>query len=251
MRTKAPRHRLKQLACVAFAACAASAAHAAGPGWDWTLEPYLWGPTIRTNLKTYEPPTEVETETTFPEVVKKLDGALLVRIKGRGDRVGAFVDFIYLGVSQQRPRRIMTVRTDLDTRLMDAAVSWRPGGQRDTGLDLFAGLRYVDIDANARFTPDNPEFQARSLHLDRSFSDFLVGARYAWGFNERWGLTVHADASGGDTDGTWSASAMARYRTQRGAWSFGYRHMEIEVDNAVLDTTVTMTGPQVGYGFRF
>lgn len=251
MRTTAVRHHLKRLACVAVAACAAGTVHAGEPGWDWKVEPYLWGPTIRTNLKTYEPPTEVETETTFPEVVNKLDGALLLRIEGRGDHVGAFIDFIYLGVSQERPRRFMSVRTDLDTRLLDAAVSWRPGGRRDAGLDVFAGLRYADIDLNARFTPGNPEFQARSLHLERSYSDVLLGARYTWAFNDRWSLTVHADASQGDTDGTWSASAMAGYRTERGAWSFGYRHLEIEVDNAVLDTTVTMTGPQIGYGFRF
>ncbi|MBZ4039110.1 hypothetical protein [Novilysobacter selenitireducens] len=227
------------------------AANAHGGDWDWMVEPYAWGASIGTDLETFQPPTDVDNETSFSDVIDKLDGVIQARVEGRGDRFGAFVDFTYLGLGDEKQRRVLSTETDLDTRLLDAAVSWRPAGRRDTGLDVFAGLRYIDVDVTARFRPDDPAFATRVLDGSRSYSDFLFGGRYTWRFSERWGMTVRGDVSAGDTEGTWGTSLMGHYFTRNGMWLFGYRYLAVELGNDNIDTEVRMSGPQVGYGFRF
>jgi hypothetical protein len=84
-----------------------------------------------------------------------------------------------------------------------------------------------------------------------SYSDFMLGARYTWALSERWGLTLRGDGSWGDTDGTWNASAIANFRTEHGAWFFGYRYLDIEIEKGDASSHMTISGPGLGYGFRF
>lgn len=230
---------------------ASSSAWAQDPGWDWMAGPYAWGAGIGTDMRTVRPPTDASGETSFSDIIDKLDGVFMVRVEGRSDRYGVFADFIYLGLADQTQRRVLSTSTDLDTRLLDAAFSVRLSGDREAGLDLFAGVRYIDVDVTVRFEPDNPEFETRTLDVGKTYVDLLMGGRYAWRFSDRWGMTLGVDASMGETEGTWSASAMASYRTRNGAWLFGYRYLEAELGNSNADVTIDMSGPVVGYGFRF
>lgn len=247
------RRSRMQRATFALAGLAASGACAAreGEDWDWMIAPYAWGASIGTDMRTFAPPTDGGSESSFSDIVDKLDGVFMARVEGRNDRYGMFADFIYLGLADSTQRRVLSTHTDLDARLLDAAFSWRFSGDRDAGLDVYAGVRYIDMDLTTRFVPDNPAFASRTVDLDKTFVDFLLGGRYAWQPGERWGLTLRADGSLGDTEGTWSTSLMASYRTGNGAWLFGYRYLEAEFGGSNLDVTLNLSGPMLGYGFRF
>lgn len=246
------RGYLPKLAFCALCAVAAASGQArAGDRWDWAIEPYVWAASIGTDLKTVRPPTDAESELDFGDVIDKLDGVFQVRVEGRGDRIGAFADFTYLGLADRTTRRTLSTETDLDTRLLDFGASWRPGGRRDAGLDLLTGIRYVDVDLGVQFKPNDPNFVPRAIDSGRDYTDLLVGARYAWQFQGNWGMSLRGDLSFGDTEGSWSAAVMGQYRTGSGMWLFGYRYLEIELGDGDLDTTISMSGPQVGYGFRF
>lgn len=238
------------LAVAAMGGCLGASAAESGD-WQWMVEPYAWAASIGTDMRTYQPPTDANTDSSFSDIVDKLDGVFMGRVEGRNERFGVFADFIYLGLADSQQRRVMHTSTDLDTRLFDAAFSVRVGGERDTGLDVYGGIRYIDVDLTTRFVPDNPAFAPRTLDAGRSYTDFLLGARYTWPLSDRWTLTLRGDGSTGDTDGTWSASAMGGYRTGNGAWLFGYRYLEAEFGNANSDVTLDLGGPVVGYGFRF
>jgi hypothetical protein len=239
------------LAGMAGLAASGAAAAQEGQGWEWMIEPYAWGASIGTDMRTFEPPTDADSDSSFSDVVDKLDGVFMARVEGRNDRYGMFADFIYLGLADSRQRRVLSTHTDLDTRLLDAAFSWRISGEREAGLDVFGGIRYIDMDLTTRFEPDNPDFAPRTLDLGKTYVDFLMGARYAWQPGERWGVSLRADGSLGDTEGTWSTAVMASYRTGNGAWLFGYRYLEAEFGGSNLDLTLNLSGPLLGYGFRF
>lgn len=226
-----------------------SARAAEGDGWDWLVAPYLWAASIGTDVRAETPPDDSESE--FSDIIDKLDGAFLLRLEGRGDHFGAFTDLIFLGVADDSDRALSHTESDLDTWLIEAAGVWSPGDDRSRGLDLFAGLRYVDVDLTVQVDPINPLFDTAAVETDKSYSDLMVGARYTWAFSERWGLTLRGDGSFGDTEGTWSASAIARYRTGNGGWLFGYRHLSVEIATGDSTTEITMSGPAIGYGFSF
>ena len=229
----------------------APSAQAAGD-WDWVVAPYLWFPSISTDLETKVPPDGgVNNENDFGDVIDKLEGVFEVHIEGQGEQFGVMADFTFLGLGDEKEFARFDSETDLDARLFDAAVVWSPGPGSYVGWEMVAGLRYVDIDATFRLDPVNPAFGNTTIDGGDSFSDFLVGARYSWNVSPRWGITLRGDSSFGDTEGTWSAAATASYRTDSGLWLFGYRHMTGEFDTRNSNTEITLSGPVVGYGFTF
>jgi len=88
--------------------------------------------------------------------------------------------------------------------------------------------------------------------VDKSYYDFLLGARYAAPVSDAWRLVFSADLSAGDTDGTWSISGYGVYRTGPHRFYAGYRHLEIDLDGAAGESVKeTFSGPAIAYGFSF
>ena len=224
----------------------------AGDRWDWVIVPYLWNSSISSDLETAAaPPGGLGDDTHFNGILDEVDGVFQIHAEGEGDDWGAFADFTYFGLSHENDRPRFHTETDLDVRLFELAAIWSPGATRHAGLDVLAGLRYVDLDLTADLRPANPLFPTSIVKVSESYSDFMLGARYTWVWSDRWGLTLRGDGSWGQTEGTWSASAAVQYRTDGGAWYFGYRYLDgsLKANGNTLD--VTMDGPEVGYGFRF
>ena len=230
-----------------------SGAASAQDRWNWIVAPYVWAVDISTDLETPPPASAAITRRlSFGDVVDKLDGAFQMHAEGQGEHFGVFADFTYLGLSQDSSRRLFEAESDLDTRLFEAAAVWSPGGQRFTGGEVFAGLRYLDLDIASTITPTGPlGVPQMRVDLDESFSDFMLGARYTWSFAERWGLTLRGDGSWGETEGTWNASLIANYRMKSGAWYFGYRYLDVDAQARDVSTDLVVKGPAIGYGFAF
>lgn len=237
--------------CIAASPFPAAASTDPDGDWEWLVAPYGWAASIDADLETARPPSQSSASINFSNVVDKLDGAFQVHIEGQGDRFGLFTDFTYLGLSDSRSRDRFGIESDLDARLFEFAGVWNPGEGRYRGLDLFAGLRYIDVDLTVQFEPVNPVFPTVKVDPGESFNDFMLGARYTWALAERWSLTLRGDGSFGDTEGTWNASTVVQYRTGNGAWVFGYRHLDAEFEAGGNTTSITMSGPEIGYAFRF
>ncbi|HJW45666.1 MAG TPA: hypothetical protein VJ484_04170, partial [Lysobacter sp.] len=232
MRTKSTSLRHAALgAAVCFGGLFSPLAQAAdGEGWEWMVAPYGWFPSISTDLQRTQPPAGgISTDTSFDSIIDKIDGAFLIHAEGQNEHWGVFTDFVFLGLADERDRPRFHTESDLDARLFELAAVWSPGEGRYRGLDVFAGLRYIDVDLTVQFDPTNPAFNTTSIDAGETFNDFMIGARYTWALSERWGLTLRGDGSFGDTEGTWNASVVANYRMKSGAWLFGYRYLSVEI----------------------
>lgn len=240
------------LAPAALLPVAATAAPTTGSAWEWAVAPYAWAASVGTDMTTVSPPTSSSTDTAFPDILDILDGVFQVHGEGQGDAFGVFADVTYYGLADDNQRRFLRTESDVDMRLFEAAAVWSPGVERWQGLETFAGTRIIDVDFVVQFIPDNPAFAPRSIHTGDTFYDFLLGARYTWPLSDRWSLTLHGDGSWGDTEGTWNASAMGQYRMRNGSWVFGYRYLDVDLQDETGNTfSVTLDGPVIGYAFRF
>lgn len=221
-------------------------------GWDWKVVPYLWAVSFDTDLERTAPPEGgISNDTTFDDVLEKFDGVFQIHIEGQNDAWGMFTDFTYLGLADDAEYPRFRTESDLDARLYELAVVWSPGEQRYRGVEVFGGLRYIDMDLTIRFAPVDPMFGASTWEGGDSYSDFMVGARYAWTLSDHWGMTLRGDGSFGDTEGTWNVSVVAGYQRNNGAWVFGYRYLSVDVDTGDADVELTASGPMIGYAFDF
>lgn len=223
----------------------------AADGWDWMVAPYLWAVNINTDAKTAKPPWSGSNDRTFNDVLDDLDGAFQMHVEGQGDRFGLFADFTYLGLAANKNFERFSTDTDLDSRLFEAAAVWNPSPGRFDGLDVFAGLRHINVDFNMNLYPVNPQLGDARVHVSQSWSDLMVGVRYTFPLADRWKLTLRGDGSWGDTDGTWNASAVVQYETKHGAWLFGYRYLDVALKDNDKTLNITLNGLEVGYGFKF
>jgi hypothetical protein len=239
-------------ATTALSLCAACAPASADDGWTWIVAPYVWAAGVSSDLdRTVPPYGGAEGDTRFEDVVDKINGAFFLHVEGRGDTFGVFSDLTWLSIADSNDRPRVRSETDFDGLLVDFAGVWRLGENHYSGLDLFAGLRYIDIDLDIELDPANPAFETATINAGDSYSDLLIGARYAWELSDRWGLTVRGDTSFGDTEGTWSASVTADYKMDHGAWLFGYRYVDVSFDTGPSSVDLALNGLTVGYAFIF
>lgn len=235
-----------------FAASLSSPATAAeGDGWSWVVAPYIWAASVSTDHKRDTPPSEVNGDSNFDDILSKLDGAFMIHAEGQGDHFGVFADYLFMSLGDSKDFNLLETESDLDASLFDLAMVWSPGGERFSGFEVFGGLRYIDVDLKVEFKPTNPEFPTVGVNPGESYNDFLIGARYKWDLSDRWGLTLRVDGSFGDTDGTFNTAATFNYNMEHGAWLFGYRYMNADLPTDDSSTDLTLHGPQFGYGFKF
>lgn len=228
-----------------------SALAAEGDGWHWMIAPYVWGASIGTDLKTNVPPSQSSNTLDFGDIIDHISGAFEMHVEGQGGRFGMFADYTYLGLSDSHTRPHFYTNTHLSTTLFEAAAVWNPSGASFSGLEFFGGLRYIDANLDFKLYPADPAFPMARVNPNKSYSDFMLGARYTFELSNRWALTLRGDGSWGQTDGTWNASAVAQYKTGNGAWLFGYRYLSVSLKTINTVTDITMNGPQIGYAFKF
>ena len=244
------RVRLLAIASLLSLATTAQAAPSSG-GWDWLVAPYAWGASVGTDITTHVPPSSSSSDVKFADLVDHFDGVGEVHVEGQGDGFGFFADFTYLGLADESEQPRFHATSDLDTRLFEAAAVYSPGTERFKGVETFAGLRVIDVDFNTTLTPRDPAYPPAIVDTGDTLTDFMLGVRYTFAFGRNWGLTLRGDGSWGDSDGTWNASALAQYHLQHGSWAFGYRYLDVNLKPNGNRVSINMSGPVVGYAFRF
>ncbi|HET7845080.1 MAG TPA: hypothetical protein VFL14_13080 [Xanthomonadales bacterium] len=250
----ARRNKLAFACGALVAAIAAPTTASAGEKVDWVVAPYLWLPTITVDLASERPPVGGGgggQEDFFPEIFDDLDGAFLGYAEVQGDHWGAFANVLFIGLSSDEDFAIADTESDIDATVIDAAAVYSFDSERFAGFELYGGLRYVDIDYRTDITFTNTAIQPRTASFEDSYSDFLFGGRYRGSWSDRWGYTIELDGSTGDTEGTWSTSARIQYRTGNGAWVFGWRYLDGEIEATRESLDITLNGPVIGYAFRF
>jgi len=232
--------------CALTLLLAAGSARADTSGMDWLGTVYLWGADIGADYRNRN------IDASFSDVVDKLEMGFMGHVEAQGDDFGGFVDVVYMSVGDSRSIGPATLRGDLDMTLMDLAMVWNPASGRFTGAEVYGGLRYLSVDAGLQATLLPPPDPTINAGIDKSYTDFLLGGRYAAPINDSWRMIFSADLSAGDTEGTWSVAGYGVYRNGPHRFYAGYRHLEAEVAAGNAERVdMSFSGPVLGYGFAF
>ena len=229
----------------------------ASDAWEWAITPYLWMPTVTMDADTNVPPSGVSSDTSFPDILDAINGGFLFHVEGQGDTLGMLGDVMWISLGKEREFTNFTTDTELDTSIWELAGVWNVEPERYDGLDVIFGVRYFDVGLDIEFDPVNPAYSNVKLDAGKGYTDYMLGARYIGNFEGKWGYSLRADGSWGGTEGTTNLAGNVTYKTENGAWAFGYRYLTttLKADNKLananpddnLDLDITLSGPIFSY----
>jgi len=224
-------------------------------GWDVSVTPYLWLPSISGSGRTGAG-TPIDVRTEFDDVFDSLSGAFVGKAEARYDRFGGLVDLQYLKVSGDSALVINDVprlasETEVESMGATAALYYRAYASEAVTFDLLAGVRYNSVDVELDVARAGFPGVSRDISVD--LWDPIVGARATVQVAERWSLTGYGDVGGGgDSDAVWQLLGTVNYHASEN-WLLhgGYRHYVVDVSNRGHELELRMHGPIFAATFRF
>lgn len=256
-----------------------SPARAADDGWQFSLTPYLWLPTIDGRLRYDLPPGSGDPTIGIgpTDWFELLNIAALVSGSARKDRFSITSDFVYLSMSKVEDGRVIGVddpgtppvgaaltldtSTDLDGTQWSIDVGYAVFQDDRSHMDVFVGARYFSVDVSTRWNLEsdvlgpggNPILDAEGdASASRTLWDAILGIRGRYGLGEsKWSVPYNLDVGTGDSDTTINAIVALAYRYGWGDLMFGYRHLEYDEGPENLLQEFSFSGPFVGAAFRF
>ena len=208
----------------------------------------------------------------------------LVSGSAKKGRFAIFADFVYLGVRSNNKGRVVSVedtvtvpgtrlpipvsadlnlntRTDLDGLFWMAAGGYTLKETDTTVLDVFAGLRFFNIDVDSTWilssaitTPGDVVLLPAQgiIRNDADLWDGIVGVRGHFGFGDgNWSVPYYFDVGAGSSDLTWNAMTGLSRTFGWGDLMFVYRHLAYDEDSDGLLQDFSFSGPALGAAFRF
>lgn len=233
-------------------------------GWHYEVTPYIWGGAIKGAVQGGSLPT-INTDVSFSDILSVLDFGLMGAFEARKDRWGVLLDLVYMDLSaggtasRTGPGPIGATATananlGMKQTVLAAAVAYR-ATEGSSPVDVFGGLRYVKLEADADI---DGSFFAQTgtvaASADRHWVDPYVGARMRYALNDRWSLTGYGDIGGFSlgSDITWQVSAGARYDFSKSVSGiFGYRIFYADYDKSGFLFDMKTEGLYAGASIRF
>jgi hypothetical protein len=269
------------LVAFALAAPASAQGPAAGGGWTFTLEPYLWlagaDGTLKYNLPDGGGGGGVGANVGLS--VNDLSFAFMLTGEARKRDWCVFGDFVTLNMDSNASE-VTSVDFAGPGGQVEATVSVDAGGGTSltgmewelaagytvargnaSSLDLIAGVRYLTIEAETAWHldaeiigPGPGQVFQRSGSVSKRVDlwDGVVGLRGALGLGGGdWSIPFLVDVGTGSSELTWQAVAGLAYRFGWGDLHLAYRYLSYDSNVDKLLQNVTFSGPGLGARFRW
>ena len=240
------------------------AAQAQDSGWSFELTPYLWGAAMDGSVGAGQLPS-IGVDMSFSDILENLDAGLMGAFEARKGRWGLLLDAIYMkledsgtatrtGAGPIGATASASAELQIKQTTYAAAVTYRAKEGR-APLDVVAGLRYLEVEANARI---DASLFAQAGTVDagakKSWADPYVGLRLQQPLDERWTLVSYADIGGFGvgSDFTWQAALGVSYEFSKSiTGKAGYRMIGVDYDKDAFAYDMTYSGLYFGLGIGF
>jgi hypothetical protein len=263
----------------------ASSGQVANPsGWTFNVAPYLWMPSIHSNISFTLPPELGGTVSASPSIgfgdlVSHLNFGAMVAADAQNGPFSLLTDFLYLNVggtsaqfkSVNFPNRpaipIVAGRQSSQSLNMNATIWTLAGGytlvQGDWGnLDAIAGFRLFEVNSRVNYSLGLTIAGPRGNGATFGGVGSVSGSVGVWngigGFRGRIrvgrdGLFIpyYVDAGAGGSNLTWQVSSGLGYHTSLADVSLTYRYLSFEQSSSSVVQRLWIQGPMLMANFTF
>ncbi len=263
---------MKKLTAAVLAAIMPLSAQAGG--WEYSVTPYLWLPSISVENSSF--PTGGGSSDVGPtNYLDALDFGFMIAGEARNDNLVIKGDYIYLDFSvDEKDVEFDRVSGSASASLTGKVPTLMAGinviHTDNYTMDVLAGWRRADLDLSIDATRNViwPIFGAqpsgiRLLALDESYDDFLVGINGNLDFSDsNWSMPYYADIGAGDSDLTWQAMVGLDYAFDSWKLHLNYRHLAYDFGDLpvtvplggsipIQNFEMVFSGPTIGAKFEF
>jgi hypothetical protein len=248
----APDRWLRMGRALAAAAILACTAAPPGEAAEFRVAPYLWNAGFKGSLGAADAGGPANGD--FSGLLDNLEvSGFMLHADWRRDRWSVFGDWSHMDVSSSAPSPrgalFSGVEGSIAGNIMQAAAGYRVQGDAAAGVDLFAGLRYYDLELTLALRPG--VLAARNAAATDDWVDGLVGVRWSGRSGANWEFGFYSDIGAGGSDRSWQAAAQASYRFSWGSLVGGWRHLDVKYENGAYRLDAALSGPFFGAIFRF
>lgn len=253
----------------------------AEPGWQFSVTPYAWVPSIDGTLR-YQLPGQsgsgsADVSKDGSGLLEALNFAVMIAAEARYQRYSVMTDFIYLdlGSSGSKVRDVnfggggsTGVGANLDRGTessLNGSLWTLMGGytvlQGDWGhADIVGGFRLFSLNSETNIrlagdvtAPGGSASLSRNAKLSESATlfDGVIGMRGRLGLGKGFYAPYAFDIGTGSSTLTWQASAGLGYQFSWGGVALGYRHLSYEQGSKNLVQDLSFSGPFLALNFTF
>ncbi|MFN4025168.1 MAG: hypothetical protein ACK4MQ_10055 [Hyphomonas sp.] len=220
-------------------------------GWSGQVTPYIWGAGLSGDVRPLASGPVLEVDESVFEVLDNLDGAFFISGLAIRDDLVLLGDLSWSSSSRTESPGpgLPPVKGSVDSLFITLAGGRRIQAQQDQTIDLLAGVRIWDIDAEAAAL-GTPFAASRTVSL----TDPIIGIRFNRQHTNGFSTIAYGDIGGFGvgSDFTAQIAVTVNYALTENAYvSGGYRyvHLDYEKRGALLD--IRLSGPLLGFTWRF
>ena len=253
----------------------------AEPGWQFSVSPYAWVPSIDGTLR-YQLPGQsgsgsADVSKDGSGLLEALNFAAMIAAEARYQRYSVLADFIYLdlGGSSSKLRDVnfggggnagVGANLDRGTESSLSGSLWTLMGgytvtQGDWGhADIVGGFRLFSLNSETNIrlagdvtAPGGSASLSRNAQLSESATlfDGIIGMRGRLVIGKGFYAPYAFDIGTGSSTLTWQASAGLGYQFSWGGVALGYRHLSYEQSSKSLVQDLSFGGPFLALNFTF
>jgi len=219
-------------------------------GWSGQVTPYVWGAGLGGDVRPLAGGPTLEVRESVFEVLDDLEGAFFLTGLAIRNDIVLIGDLSWSSSSRTESpgAGLPPVKGSVDMLFVTLAGGKRVQAQPDQTIDLLAGVRIWDIDADAAVL-GTPFAASRSVSL----TDPIIGLRFNRQHTNGFSTIAYGDIGGLGigSDFTAQIAVTVNYAITDNAYvSGGYRyvHLDYEKRGALLD--IRLSGPLLGFTWR-
>jgi hypothetical protein len=196
--------------------------------WQFDVTPYLWASGLKGTVGVLD--RTVDIDVSFSELLRHLDGALMLPVEGRKNRFGFGLEVIYVKVSDDRatPGVLFTgAKLEASQTMREIGPRFRVVKSKRVAFDLLGGARWWKLSNTLTLQRDTmPELRTG---LSKSWVDLIGGGRVVVSLKDRWLFQARGDVGGLGSSLTWQALGLLGYTFgPRLTLRAGYRHLDVD-----------------------
>lgn len=224
---------------------------------DFTVivSPYVWIPTVTGKIGTSAQGLDFRLDAGDLLDVFEFGGLIHGEVRHKSGW-GLATDYIFANLGTGVDIVIGNVDADIDAEVHELTIVRRIDLDRHA-LDIYGGIRRWDADVAIAI---ETFFFDDTIVTGDEWVDLIIGARYQHEVSRKWKLLFQGDIGGfgAGSDFSWNAVAGASYSLSDKA-SFQLVWKTLSVDRkspaigngAPIDLDITITGPLIGFAYRF